>query len=283
MQEERGFVQQPFRRFDILDDHAASQRMQLRVFFRGQFASGKDDHGQVLELGIVAQLLQHIEAAHIGQPQIEHHAIVIAFRKRQKRVAAGVDHVDIDVLVAQQFARAELFGRIVFDDQQPLAARLRVLADPREGGIEILGGRRLGDKSECAARQAVMPVFIERKHLHGNVAGRGVLLEMIQHRPAEHVGQEHIERDCGRIDTRAPATSASAPVLRNQDLESLVAREIAEHASIVRIVFDDRAARCRPASRLARSSSIRASCSTAEHGSQECRHAGRCCRSSRLG
>ncbi len=38
--------------------------------------------------------------------------------------------------------------------------------------------------------------------------------------------------------SRASA-SASAPVMRDQHLESLVARQIAEHAGIVRIVFDD--------------------------------------------
>ena len=40
-----------------------------------------------------------------------------------------------------------------------------------------------------------MPVLIEREHLHGNVARAGVLLEMIQHRPAQHVGQENVERN----------------------------------------------------------------------------------------
>ena len=73
--------------------------------------------------------------------------------------------------MAEQFANAELFGGIVFDDQQALATRAGVLLDASQGRFETLGGRGFGDERECAARQTVMPVFVEREHLHGNVPG----------------------------------------------------------------------------------------------------------------
>ena len=58
MQEERGLVEQALGRFDVLDHDAAGKRVQLHVFFRGEFAAGEDDHGQILELGRVAELLK---------------------------------------------------------------------------------------------------------------------------------------------------------------------------------------------------------------------------------
>ena len=207
MQEESGFVEQPLGRFDVLDHHAARQRVQLRIFFRRQLPAGKDDHGQVFQLGRVAQLLQHLEAGHVGQAQIEHDAVVASLLERLERSCAG-SATSMSMSSCHSNSRVlRLLGRIVFDDQQPLAARLRVLLDARERRIEIFGRCRLGDEGECAARQAVMPVLIERQHLHGNVARPRILLEMIQDRPSEHVGQENIERDRGRVDTPAPATT----------------------------------------------------------------------------
>ena len=45
--------------------------------------------------------------------------------------------IDIDVVVTQQFANAQLFRGIVFDDQQPLAAGRRILLDAREAPIPV--------------------------------------------------------------------------------------------------------------------------------------------------
>ena len=54
-------------------------------------------------------------------------------------------------------------------------------------------------KGECAARQTVLAVFIEREDLHGNVARVGILLQVIQDCPAQHVGQEDVERNGRRV------------------------------------------------------------------------------------
>ena len=64
-----------------------------------------------------------------------------------------------------------------------------------ESRLQPFGRGGLGDKRECTARQAMMPVFIQGEHLHRNVPRAGILLQMVQHRPAQHVGQEDIERN----------------------------------------------------------------------------------------
>ena len=45
---------------------------------------------------------------------------------------AGAGGDDLDVVVAEQLADAQLLGRVVLDHQQPLAARLRVVLDLRQ-------------------------------------------------------------------------------------------------------------------------------------------------------
>ena len=48
-------------------------------------------------------------------------------------------------------------------------------------------------------RQTVPPFFFHGNNLDRNVAGRGIQLEVVQHRPTKHVRQENIKRDGGRL------------------------------------------------------------------------------------
>ena len=40
-----------------------------------------------------------------------------------------------------------------------------------------------------------MTIFVERKHLHGNMPRGRILFEMIEHSPTQHVGKKDIERE----------------------------------------------------------------------------------------
>ena len=44
-----------------------------------------------------------------------------------------------------------------------------------------------------------MPILVEREHLDRDMAGACILLEVIEHGPAEHIGQEDVERDRSRM------------------------------------------------------------------------------------
>ena len=66
----------------------------------------------------------------------------------------------------------------------------------------------------------------------------GFLLELAEHRPAQHVGQEDIERHRGRLELLGEIERIGA-AHRDQHLEALVAGEIHDDARIVRIVLDD--------------------------------------------
>ena len=117
--------------------------------------------------------------------------------------------------MAEQLGDAHLLGRIVLDHQQPLAARLAYSLMRASAASHALGRRRLGDERESAARKPVLAVLVERDDLHRNMPRQRVLLELAEHGPAEHVGQEHVEGDRGRLDTagrvRALRRRASRP------------------------------------------------------------------------
>ena len=155
-----------------------------------------------------------------------------------ERLGAGAGIDDLDVVVAEQFADAHLLGLVVLDDQQALAARLREFLDPRQRLGDAFARRRLGDEGEGAARQPVLAVLVERDDLHRDMPGQRVLLELAEHVPAQHVGQEHVERHRGRLILLGEIERVVA-AHRQQRLEALVAREIDQDARIVRIVLDD--------------------------------------------
>ena len=58
-------------------------------------------------------------------------------------------------------------------------------------------GRRLDEVGKGAVGQAVLALLVERDDLHRNVPRERIELELVEHRPAEHVGQEDVERDGG--------------------------------------------------------------------------------------
>src|SRR5580693_2808167 len=95
---------------------------------------------------------------------------------------------DLDIVMTEQLADAQLLGGVVLDDEQTLAPRLREFPDPRERLGQALARRRLGDERKCAARQAMLTIFIERGDLDGNMSRQGIFLELAEDVPAQHVG-----------------------------------------------------------------------------------------------
>ena len=123
VQEQRGFVEQPFRRFHALHHDAARHGVQFRILLGRKFPPGEHDHGHVGQPVVIADPVEHLEAAHVGQPAGR------ARRSRRglsrsvgERAGAGVGGHDLDVVVVEQFRDAHLLGGIVLDDQQALAA-----------------------------------------------------------------------------------------------------------------------------------------------------------------
>lgn len=133
---------------------------------------------------------------------------------------------------------AQTLGLVVLHEQQMLAARLCIGLQSRQCLAEAFRGRRLAHEGEGAAGQPMLTILVEADDLDRNMPRLRILLELAQHRPAEHVGQEDVERDRRRpVVLRECERIAAAH--RHQNLESIVAGEIHQDAGVMRIVLDD--------------------------------------------
>ena len=115
------------------------------------------------------------------------------------------------------------------------------------------GGRRLHQVGERAVREAVLPLLLDGEHLHRDVARARVELEVVEHRPAEHVRQEDVERDRRRQVLAGEGERLLAAV-GDDGLEPLAARDPQQDARVVRVVLDDQERPCRRRGCFSRSS-----------------------------
>ena len=106
---------------------------------------------------------------------------------------------------------AQLLGRVVLDQQQPLLAGLHIGLHPSNRLRQPFGRRRLGDEGKCAVGQSVLTVFVQRDDLHRYVARERILLQLAQDGPSKHVGQKHVERDGRRLILLGKLERVGAP------------------------------------------------------------------------
>ena len=81
-------------------------------------------------------------------------------------------------------------------------------------------------------------VLVGGQDLHRDVPRLGFLLQLVEHGPAEHVGQEDVERHRRRQELAGQGQGLGAAA-RDQRLQPAVAGEIDQDARVVRIVLDD--------------------------------------------
>ena len=90
---------------------------------------------------------------------------------------------------------------------------------------------------QMPTREAVLSVFIQGQDLYRNVAHGGILLQVIEHGPTQHVRQEDIKGNGHGMELACQGEPFGAPS-GNQNLESLVSRQIAEQTGIVGVMVD---------------------------------------------
>ena len=116
-----------------------------------EILAGEDDDGHVAQARFGVHLLEQLEAGHVGQAQVEHHAVEGLIEHRlagPRRPVPTVTH--LDVLMAQQLHDRLPLDLVVLDDQQSLGARSREFLDAVERCFEALGCRRLNEVRERA-------------------------------------------------------------------------------------------------------------------------------------
>src|SRR5581483_12149702 len=95
-------------RFHALHHNASSQSVQAGVFLRRQFLTGKDHDRQVVCGRNVTQLLQYVESRHIGETQVEHHAVEGITVDVFDGIVTGTHNRHVDVIVTKQLFDTEL-------------------------------------------------------------------------------------------------------------------------------------------------------------------------------
>ena len=83
----------------------------------------------------------------------------------------------------------------------------------------------------------MVPIVVGRKHLNRNVASAGILLQMVQYRPTQHVRQEYIQRN-GRWAELPGQPHRGEPVARATDVPALVAQRHGEQLGQGGLVVD---------------------------------------------
>ena len=74
----------------------------------------------------------------------------------------------------------------------------------------------------------MLALFLDRQHLHGNVTGHGIELQIVQNRPSQHVWKEHVECDCRRPVLLCQCQGGLATI-GDDSFESFMARQAEQH------------------------------------------------------
>jgi hypothetical protein len=84
----------------------------------------------------------------------------------------------------------------------------------------------------------MLAVFVKRDDLHGNVASERVLLDLTQHIPSQHIWEEDVERNRGRLVLLGKLDGILAARC-GHDLEAFFMRKIDHDPHVVGIIFHD--------------------------------------------
>ena len=97
---------------------------------------------------------------------------------------------------------------------------------------------RLDGVGEGPVARRVGALGLDRDDLDRDVPGGGIELEVVEHRPAEDVGQEDVEGDRGRLELAGQRKRRVAAV-GDDPLESLAPGEVEQDCGVVGVVLDD--------------------------------------------
>ncbi len=201
VQEQRGFVEQPLGRFHALDHDAARHGVQLGVLLRRQLAAGEHHHRNVRQAkrrrgSSPAPRSRSCRAAGGRAPR----------NRRACRAASSARRVPVPTVTISMSSWPSSSVMLICSAalSSTTSRRLRrgwaysLMRDSAASTPSVVVG--LVTKEKAPLRQRVLAVLVERDDLHRNVPGQRVLLELAEHRPAQHVRQEHVERDRGRLE-----------------------------------------------------------------------------------
>ena len=260
VEEQRGLVQQPLGRARVLDHHRLGQPPKLGLLPLGELLAGVDDGRQLAQADLTLDPGDELEAGHVRQAEVEHHAVERLALQRLERLLAGADRRGLrrrrrrsapTMLCRCASSSSTTSSRLTGRSTNSCSVVERV-------GERLLGGR-LGQEVDGAEPEAALPVLLDRDDVHRDVPGGRVVLQPVEDGPAVRVGQPEIEGDRGGLilpgqrrapGRRAGATSPLKP--RSRARSSRIWAKLGSSSAMRRIrspVLDRCAGRRRPPAR----------------------------------
>ena len=133
---------------------------------------------------------------------------------------------------------AARWSLVVVDDEQPADGAVDERLDPAEDGLENLDRSGLLDDSRGAGHQGGLRLLDARDDVHRDVPRRRVALQPVEHRPAVHHRQAHVEHDRVRLELACEGEPGVA-AQRDESLEAALACDLQLGAGEVGVVLDD--------------------------------------------
>jgi hypothetical protein len=238
VEEQRGLVEEAIRRADVFDDDGVGDPLELGLLFPRQLAAGVDHHRDVGHPELVLHPIDELEAGHVGQSEVQDHAVEAPLRQDLQGLFTRADGHDLDVVIADQLHDGVPLLLVVLDHQERLVLPLQEALDLGEGIVERLLRHRLLHLGERSRAQSAAGLILGGDDVHRDVAGDAVVLETVEHRPPFHVGQGDVERDgVGTVTLRQVDGRLAAR--RGDGFEALVAGHVDEDAREIHVVFHD--------------------------------------------
>ena len=199
--EEQGrLIDQMLQRPGVLDDGRLGHLLESVLLLPGEVPPRVDDDPEVLRVDVPLDRLQELEAVHVGQVQVEHHAVERPGPQGLEGLGGRPDGGDADVGVADRGGDVAALDLVVLHDQQLPDPALQETFDGGEGIVQRLLAHGLLEEGKRPQPDPALPAIVHRDHVDGDVAGGRVVLQAVQHDPAVHVGQEEVQGDRGRPD-----------------------------------------------------------------------------------
>jgi hypothetical protein len=203
---------------------------------RRKVLAGEDDDGHVVAGRARPAFLEQLEAGHVGQPQVEHHAV-----EGSSSIASSASPPVPTALISMSSwpSSSTMTAARSRCPRRPAAAWCAggEVLDAVERRFQALGGRRLDEIGEGAVREAVLALLLQRDDLHRNVPRGGSSLSWFSTVQPSMSGRK-ISSEMAAGGTAARGKGRWRPC-GDDALEALVARQAQQDARVVRVVLDD--------------------------------------------
>ena len=117
--------QQPLRRTGILQDDRFGKLSKPCLIFRRQILARIDDDRKILEAKFFLQPFEQLKSGHIGQTEIDHHAVEVMRTQFGQSFLPRGHGYSLHITITDQINDRLAINLVIFDDKQSFTFRSR--------------------------------------------------------------------------------------------------------------------------------------------------------------